>query len=107
MSNSEPQPETPPAGEALVPDSEEPLPTGLRIVLYFVGWLLLLVGVAGLMLPVLQGVLFLVLGAAVLSVASEATHRWLRRLLRPWPKGAQHLEKARRRLHRRLSRNRR
>ena len=84
--------------------TEPPLPTPLRVVLYFAGWFLLLVGLLGLALPGIQGVLTLILGAAVLSLASEATHRWLRRLLRPWPKGAQRFEQARTRLHQWLSR---
>ena len=106
MSTADHNPEdTPPTGTAATsPPSEAPLPTPLRVVLYFAGWFLLLIGLLGLALPGIQGVLTLILGAAVLSLASEATHRWLRRLLRPWPKGAQKFEQARARLRERLAR---
>lgn len=86
---------------------EPPLPPLVRIPLYFAGWLLLLIGLAGLALPGIQGVLTILLGASVLSIASEAAHRWLRRLLEPWPRGAHHFERLRKRLHRALSRFRR
>jgi hypothetical protein len=104
-----PPPEAPPVPEAAPheapPDEEEaPLPALLRVPLYFAGWLFLLVGVVGLALPGIQGVLTLVLGASLLSVASEATHRWLRRLLRPFPKGAHHFERVRARVRKWLSR---
>ncbi|HSL85020.1 MAG TPA: DUF454 family protein [Thermoanaerobaculia bacterium] len=66
------------------------LPWKTRAVLAAVGILLLVLGVAGLFLPFLQGILFLVLAAAVLSLASERVYRWLRSLVAErWP-GAWH-----------------
>ena len=64
----------------------QPLPFWLRVVVLLVGWIVLLVGVAGLVLPGIQGVLTILLGAAILSVASELAHRWIRQLLQRWPK---------------------
>jgi uncharacterized membrane protein YbaN (DUF454 family) len=58
----------------------------LRVVVLLVGWVVLLVGVAGLVLPGIQGVVTILLGAAILSVASELAHRWMRQLLQRWPK---------------------
>jgi uncharacterized membrane protein YbaN (DUF454 family) len=43
----------------------------------FLGWIFIVLGVAGLFLPILQGVLFLLLGFTLLSSES----RWLRRRL--------------------------
>lgn len=58
----------------------------MRLLLLGVGWFLLLVGVAGLLLPGIQGILTIVLGAAILSIASETVYRLMRRLLRRrWP----------------------
>ena len=86
-------------------DGAEPaLPMSVRILLYFAGWLLLLVGLLGLALPGIQGILTLVLGAAVLSLTSEAVHRWMRAIFRPWPAGWRRFENLRARLHAALKR---
>lgn len=63
-----------------------PLPLWVRIIVLMVGWVVVLVGVVGLPLPG-PGTLIIAFGAAILSVASELTHRWLRWLLHqrfPW-----------------------
>jgi len=44
---------------------------------FIAGWLFVILGVLGLFLPVLQGVLFIMIGLAILSSRSE----WVRRLL--------------------------
>jgi len=54
------------------------LPWKTRLILATGGTLLLILGVAGLFLPFLQGILFLILAAAVLSLASERVYGWLR-----------------------------
>ncbi len=56
-----------------------------RILLFVVGWSVLLVGVAGLVLPGIQGILTILIGAAILSLVSETIYRLLRRLLNRWP----------------------
>lgn len=48
-----------------------------RIILEIVGWLFIGLGVAGLFLPVLQGILFLLIGLTILS----AEYHWARRLI--------------------------
>lgn len=58
-----------------------PLPLATRVVLATLGAFLLVLGVAGLFLPFLQGVLLLMLAAAVLSLASDTVHGWLEGLL--------------------------
>jgi uncharacterized membrane protein YbaN (DUF454 family) len=60
--------------------------------------MLVLLGIAGLFLPILQGGLSLALGFALLSVASQTVHLWLRRVMGRWPKLWRRMEKLRRRL---------
>lgn len=48
-----------------------------RITILIVGWLFIVLGVVGLVLPFLQGVLFLLIGLAILSKESAIAHRWL------------------------------
>jgi len=79
-----------------------PLPVWIRIGLWLVGWLLVLVGVAGLVLPGIQGVLTIFLGAAVLSLVSELIYEWLGALLHRWPGVWRRVEGFRLKVHRRL-----
>ncbi len=79
-------------------------PLWVRVALVLLGWTLILIGIAGLVLPGLQGVLTILAGLALLSVASNRVHRWLQRLLQRWPGLRRRLDRFRRRLHRRLSR---
>ena len=53
----------------------------LRIVRVAAGLLLVVVGIAGLFLPVLQGILLIVLGLGLLSVDIPAVRRWRERLV--------------------------
>ncbi|HWM89900.1 MAG TPA: PGPGW domain-containing protein [Thermoanaerobaculia bacterium] len=94
------QEETPPepaAGPVAVPPLVEdtqirrrhrlrrPLPLWLRIVVLLVGWIVVLVGIAGLVLPGIQGIATIVIGAAILSVASEIAYELMRKAFRRWP----------------------
>jgi uncharacterized membrane protein YbaN (DUF454 family) len=79
-----------------------PLTLWLRIALLVSGWLLLLLGLLGLVLPGLQGVLTLILGGATLSLVSHRALRILQRTLRPWPKAWLKLLQLREGLLRRL-----
>lgn len=75
------------------------LPWKTRVVLATLGALLLVLGIAGLFLPFLQGILFLVLAAAILSLASERVYGWLRSLMSErWPGGWQRVERFRTRV---------
>lgn len=82
-----------------------PLPLWLRILVNFIGWLLILIGIVGIFLPVLQGGLSLALGFALLSIGSPTIHLWLRGWMGRWPKLWRRMEKLRRGLHRWLHRN--
>lgn len=79
-----------------------PLSLTTRVLLHTVGWVLVAVGVAGLVLPGIQGVLTGALGLALISVASQTVHRWLRGRFRRWPKAWRRMERFRRRIERRL-----
>lgn len=80
----------------------EPLSLWMRSLLFLVGWLLVLLGLAGLVLPGLQGVLFLLAGAAVLSLASELAYKILRFSLQRWPRVWWRVARWRLRVRRRL-----
>lgn len=82
-----------------------PLPFWVRMFVLGVGWLLVLLGVVGLFLPILQGGLSLALGFALLSLASQSFHLWLRRVMGRWPGLWKRMERLRRRLHGWLHRN--
>jgi uncharacterized membrane protein YbaN (DUF454 family) len=56
-----------------------------RVAVIASGWVLLLLGVAGLALPVLPGVLLLIIGLSILSVEYAWAHRWLTALRRRFP----------------------
>jgi uncharacterized protein len=82
-----------------------PLPLWLRMGVNLVGWILIVIGVLGLFLPVLQGGLSLALGFALLSIGSPRIHLWLRGWMGRWPKLWRRMEKLRRGVHRWLHRN--
>ncbi len=69
-----------------------------RLWLLVVGWFLMLLGVVGLFLPILQGFLFLALGAATLSLVSESMLWGLRWLMGPCPRAWRAILRVRRRL---------
>lgn len=82
----------------------KPLPLIPRILVFLVGWVLVLIGFAGLVLPGIQGVLTIFIGAALLSLVSELIYERMRSLLGPWPKMLRRLDGMRLKLHRRLRR---
>jgi hypothetical protein len=107
MANPTPPPtETPPDAAAPKPRRglrrEVQLPFFVVVLLHVVGWLLVVLGVLGLFLPVLQGVLLLTAGFAVLSIASQTFHGFLRERFRRYPRAWRQLERLRRALERRL-----
>jgi Putative transmembrane protein (PGPGW) len=81
-----------------------PLPMGVRIGIFIVGWLLILVGVAGLVLPGIQGIATILIGAALLSLDNVLVYRGLRRLLARWPHLWRRLEGFREKAHDRIHR---
>jgi peptidoglycan/LPS O-acetylase OafA/YrhL len=93
-----PPPATSPTPAPTPPDDqtgEQPLPWGVRVVLFVLGWTLILVGIAGLILPGIQGIATILAGLAILSLASETAYHLLHRLLRRWPKAWEKVERFR------------
>ncbi len=76
------------------------LSAATRFALLLFGWSMVLLALVGAVLPVLQGWVFLILGAATLSLVSRTMLSALRILLRPWPKAWRALLRTRRRVHR-------
>lgn len=72
-------------------------PMWLRVGLIVCALLLLVVGVAGLFLPGLQGIVTILAGVALLSLVSSNADRFLRWSLGPWPKVLDKVEDARER----------
>ena len=59
-----------------------------RAILDIFGWFFAIIGVVGLLLPVLQGILFLIIGLYLLSLNSEWFNGRLGRLLKKYPRFA-------------------
>lgn len=90
-------------GETPERPKREPSPWA-RIGLLTLGGALIAIGIAGLVLPGIQGVITIVAGLVVLSLGSRTAHRWTRRRLRRWPKILDRYERMRRALRRRFRR---
>jgi uncharacterized membrane protein len=71
----------------------------VRITLLVLGWLMVLLGIVGIFLPILQGFAFIFIGLVMLSIASERVHNWLERLLRRRPAIQQRYQRLRHRFH--------
>ncbi len=65
-----------------------------RVAILVVGWGFILLGIVGLFLPILQGVLFLVVGLIILSSEYVWAHQLLSRLRQRFPKITQTAEEA-------------
>lgn len=65
-----------------------------RILILIVGWIFILVGIAGLFLPVIQGILCLVIGLLILSTEYVWAHKLLLKLKTRFPKIAHASEEA-------------
>ncbi|MGB9074813.1 MAG: PGPGW domain-containing protein [Terriglobales bacterium] len=69
-----------------------------------VGWGFILLGIAGLFLPVLQGILFLMIGLIILSTEYVWAHHLLAKIRSRFPKAAEAADRARERATRWLRR---
>jgi len=63
-----------------------------KIGMLIIGWLFIVLGVFGLFLPFLQGILFILIGLAILSSRSEIIKRLLRHLEERYPHHHQRIE---------------
>ena len=57
-----------------------------RVLILIAGWAFILLGIVGLFLPVLQGILFLIIGLVILSSEYAWAHRLLSKLRERFPK---------------------
>jgi uncharacterized membrane protein YbaN (DUF454 family) len=62
-----------------------PLDAIKKIGLLILGWFFIVLGILGLFLPILQGVLFILIGLAILSTRSEIIKRFLKHLEERYP----------------------
>ena len=69
-----------------------------------VGWGFILLGIAGLFLPVLQGILFLMIGLVILSTEYVWAHHLLAKVRSRFPKAAEAADRARKKATRWLRR---
>ncbi len=56
-----------------------------KIVILIIGWFFIGLGIIGLFLPILQGILFIMIGLAILSSRSELVKRFLKNLEKRHP----------------------
>ena len=56
-----------------------------KVGLLIIGWFFIVVGILGLFLPILQGILFILIGLAILSPRSERIKRFLKYLEARYP----------------------
>ncbi|MGZ3495145.1 MAG: PGPGW domain-containing protein [Thermodesulfobacteriota bacterium] len=68
--------------------------TGLLVL----GWFFVVLGIIGLFLPILQGILFILIGLAILSSRSETIKRLLKHLEKRYPQYHEKIEVWRERL---------
>ena len=70
-----------------------------RMAVLAVGWGFILLGIAGLFLPILQGILFLLIGLIILSTEYAWAHHLLGRLRERFPGLVKHIDRAKERAH--------
>ena len=64
-----------------------------KIGLLIIGWSFVVLGILGLFLPILQGILFILIGLAILSSRSETIKRFLKHLEERYPYHHERIEK--------------
>lgn len=69
-------------------------PTLKRVVILTLGWVFVFLGILGLFLPILQGILFLLIGFILLSRESEWARRRLDTLKTRYPRFAEKYDEA-------------
>ncbi len=76
-----------------------------RALVLVTGWTFILLGIVGLFLPVLQGILFLLIGLVILSSEYVWAHKLLKRAVHHFPSLEKHLDSARLRAEAWMSRH--
>ncbi|HKS73921.1 MAG TPA: PGPGW domain-containing protein [Terriglobales bacterium] len=70
-----------------------------KLIRLFLGWGFILLGVIGLFLPILQGVLFLIVGLVILSSEYAWAHDLLQKIRIRFPKASSRLDEATAKAH--------
>jgi uncharacterized membrane protein YbaN (DUF454 family) len=65
-----------------------------RIAVLTIGWAFILLGIVGLFLPILQGILFILIGLLILSTEYVWAHNLLEKLKRRFPRIAAKMNRA-------------
>jgi uncharacterized protein len=65
-----------------------------RVATYLAGWGFILLGIAGLVLPILQGILFILIGLFILSSVSPWAARLLERIRNRFPRISRQFDQA-------------
>jgi uncharacterized membrane protein YbaN (DUF454 family) len=73
-----------------------------HIGILIIGWVFIGVGIIGLFLPFLQGILFIVIGLAILSSRSELVKRFLKYLEVRYPRYHEWVETWRKKIRKRF-----
>lgn len=73
-------------------ENNESMDSIKKIGLLIIGWIFIVLGVVGLFLPFLQGILFILVGLAILSSRSESIKRLLKHLEERYPHHHQRIE---------------
>jgi len=63
-----------------------------KIGMLIIGWVFIGLGILGLFLPLLQGILFLMIGLAILSSRSDVVKRFLKHLEERYPQHHNRIE---------------
>jgi uncharacterized membrane protein YbaN (DUF454 family) len=63
-----------------------------KIGLLITGWLFIVFGILGLFFPILQGILFILIGLAILSSRSDTIKRFLKHLEERYPQHHERIE---------------
>jgi uncharacterized membrane protein YbaN (DUF454 family) len=66
-----------------------------RVFIVIIGWFFILLGIVGLFLPILQGILFILIGLIILSSEYVWAHHLLKRIRERFPKIAGIADEAR------------
>ena len=73
-----------------------------KALVYIVGWGFILLGIVGLFLPVLQGIVFLLIGLLILSKESRLARNLLHRIRKRFPEQYQRMHDFKERLKNRI-----
>lgn len=78
--------------------------TAKKVLVLVVGWIFIVLGIAGLFLPILQGILFLLIGLIILSSEYVWAHKLLTKLKARFPSVAKHADAAQEKAEKTLAR---